>query len=1052
MSRRSTVLLAALCLLILFTGSAHSPRHNEASRCAAVRSALAAALGQTRPLEGRLAGFPHAPFDRSRPRISKPLRTLLRNVEADAAGPGPQDIATLALAKLIGGRTRQAVEDFERAVAADPDDAVLLSDLSVAYLADARENREPASLVKALESAERAVEIDPRLPEALFNRALVRQSLHLNQQAQLAWSQYLEIHSGSGWAAEARERLAKLPAPGAAVQRWEAAKRKLDQAATRGDALIVGQLVAEFPQASREYAEDVLLGDWAEAWTAGNMEKARGALTSARAIGDALRQRNGDQMVSDAVAVIEKEIAEPSSRLEDLARGHRSYREGLRLYQDGQLAAAKHQFQSAERHLTQAWSPFAGWASLRLAICEMQGFDYDRSLMRLERIREAGRSYFSLIGRSQWISGLIHVIQARPTESLAAYRRAFDTFEKLGETENYAIISALIAESLWSSGDLRGALPYHLSALRSVHHLREPLRRQVAFEGSGLTALSLGKPLAALVFQQEALANLEGSKNAAAWIYGLRRRALIEIRAGRIQQARQDLAESRSRLAEVSDKGFHDSLLGDILGVEGQLYEAEDPQKVVAALSKAIGIYRNTRYQTQLALFLGLRARAQANLGRFDLAEADYAEAIRTITQQNEATAQQDLRAWYLAGSRSIFEEMIQLQAGRGEAEHALSYAESGRAQLFRADVLDGPVAMSASEIAKRVPPDVALVEFWIADRQLHAWVVRRGSITPFAIRIDPGALGRRIERLRREITEEQGGEWKEESQNLFNVLIAPLGPALRGVRTVILVPDGVLYTLPFAALLDPAGCYFVERYSLVVSPSASLYIRALLQEENRDSTPLRTVLSLGDPAIDREVLQELPRLPQAGKEATRVANLYPQSRVRVGEEATKEAFLEGLVMYDIVHFAGHAVLNPTEPSSSFLALAPSKLEGDSGVLYGRDLYGATAPSARLVVLSACSTLLGNPSMGDGPSGLARPFLYTGIPTVLGSLWNANDQPTSTFFVEFHRRLRDGLDAAGALRAAQLALISNSDPELSEPASWAGFQLIGAGTSGNYQP
>ncbi len=831
MSRRSILLLAALCSLILLTGSAHPPRHNEASRRVAVRSALAAALGQTRYLEGRLSGFAYAPLDLSRPRISKSLRTLLRNIEAD---PGAQDIATLAVAKLIGGRTRQAVEDLERAVAAAPNDAALLSDLSVAYLADARENREPASLVKALESAERAVEVDPDLPEALFNCALIRESLHLYKQAQLAWSQYLKIDSGSGWTTEARNRLAVLPAPGAAVQLWEAAKRKLDQAAARGDALAVGRLVAEFPQASREYAEDVLLGEWAEAWTAGNMEKAGGVLTSARAIGEALGQHNGERMIGDAVAVIEKAAAEPLSRLEDLAQGHQFYLEGRRLYQDGQLAAAKRQFQDAERHLAQARSPFAGWASLRLAICEMQAFGYGQSLMQLDRIREGGRSYSSLTGRSYWITGLIHVIQARPTESLAAYRRAFDIFARLGETENHAIISALIAESLWNTGDLQGAWSYHLVALRSVHQLRELPRRQVVLEGSSLTALSLGKPLAALAFQQEGLANLEGSKSAAAWIYGLRRRALIEIRAGRIEQARQDLAQARSRLAEVSDQGFRDSLLGDILAVEGRLYETESPEKAVSTLSEAIDIYRNTRYQKQLALFLGRRARAQAALGHLDLAEADYRAAIRAIAQQNEATSQRDLRAWYLAGSRAIFQEMIQLQARRGKTEKALSYAESGRAQLFRDQASERPVAMSAAEISERIPPDVALVEFWIADHQIRSWVVRRGLIKTFSVSLSPRVLGRRIERLRHRITEQKGGEWKEDSQALFDLLIEPIEPALQGARTVVLVPDGDLYNLPFAALLDSAGRYLIEHYALVVSPSASLYVQTLIRDESR--------------------------------------------------------------------------------------------------------------------------------------------------------------------------------------------------------------------------
>lgn len=1043
MSRRSTVLLAALCSLILLTGSAHPPRQNEASRRAAVRSALAAALGQTRSLEGRLAGFPHAPFNLSRPPVSKSLRILLRNIEADAAGTSPQDIATLALAKLIGGRTRQAVEEFERAVAAAPTDAGLLSDLSVAYLADARENQQPGSLIKALESAERAVEIDPRLPEALFNRALIQESLHLYTRSRLAWNQYLEIDSGSGWVTEARERLALLPAPGAAVQRWETTRRKIDQAAARADALVVGRLVAEFPQASREYAEDVLLGEWAEAWLEAKTERARSKLGVARAIGNALRKRNGDRMISDAVVVIEKSILEKSARSSGLAKGHRLYKEGLRLYQDRQLALARDRFQDAGRQLAQAKSPFAGWASFRFAVYEMQRFDYARSLSRLNCLRETSQSYSSLVGRSLWITGLIHSIQARPTESLAAYRRAFRIFDELGEAENRSILSALIAESLWSSGDFRGALPYHLSALRSLRDLRDPPRRQVVLEGSGLTALSLGKPLAALAFQQEALDGLKGSNNAAAWCYGLRRKALIEIRAGRIRRARQDLFQARRWLAEISDEGDRVSLLSHNLAVEGQLYRAEAPRKAVDLLSKTIEIYRSTRYQRQLAFLLAERARAQAALGRLDLAEADYKEAVRAIAQQREATSQRDLRAWYLAGSRAIFQEMIQLQAGRGKGEEALSYAESGRAQLFRDQGPEKPAAMSAAEISERIPPGVALIEFWIADRQLHSWVVRSNSITSFSTLIVPGALDRRIEHLRRGITEEKGSEWRADSRALFDILIGPLQPALRGVGTVVLVPDGNLYNLPFAALLDPAGRYFIEHYALAVSPSASLYVQILTHGKRRSSLPLRSVLSLGDPDLDREVLQGLPRLPQARKEAVRVAALYPQAVVRLGAEATKQRFLGGLATYDIVHFAGHAVVNPAEPSASFLALGPSEPEQDSGVLYARDLYDQPSPVSRLVVLSACSSVLGDSHLGEGLSGLARPFLSVGVPAVVGSLWQVNDQAGRKLFARFYQALRSGLQVTEALRQAQIDMLSSPDPKSSDAASWASFEIIG---------
>ncbi|MGZ9190559.1 MAG: CHAT domain-containing protein, partial [Nitrospira sp.] len=66
-----------------------------------------------------------------------------------------------------------------------------------------------------------------------------------------------------------------------------------------------------------------------------------------------------------------------------------------------------------------------------------------------------------------------------------------------------------------------------------------------------------------------------------------------------------------------------------------------------------------------------------------------------------------------------------------------------------------------------------------------------------------------------------------------------------------------------------------------------------------------------------------------------------------------------------------------------------------------------------------------------------------GVPAVVGSLWRVDDRAAAAFFVEFHRRLRDGLSPAEALRQSQLAITSGSNKI---PSLWAGFQLIGAGT------
>src|SRR5438067_1798433 len=56
--------------------------------------------------------------------------------------------------------------------------------------------------------------------------------------------------------------------------------------------------------------------------------------------------------------------------------------------------------------------------------------------------------------------------------------------------------------------------------------------------------------------------------------------------------------------------------------------------------------------------------------------------------------------------------------------------------------------------------------------------------------------------------------------------------------------------------------------------------------------------------------------------------------------------------------------------------------------VYGLDLH------ADLVFLSACRTALGRIS-GDGVAGLARAFFYAGAASVVSTLWDVADEPTS---------------------------------------------------------
>ena len=100
------------------------------------------------------------------------------------------------------------------------------------------------------------------------------------------------------------------------------------------------------------------------------------------------------------------------------------------------------------------------------------------------------------------------------------------------------------------------------------------------------------------------------------------------------------------------------------------------------------------------------------------------------------------------------------------------------------------------------------------------------------------------------------------------------------------------------------------------------------------------------------------------------------------------------------------------------------------------------------MVLSSCSSAGGLPIGPEGVAPLVRPLIAAGVPAVIGSLWDVEDATAEPLLVSFHRHYRQGLDAADAMRSAQLEILGNTNKSGHRPAlSWAPFQVIGHSTS-----
>ena len=139
---------------------------------------------------------------------------------------------------------------------------------------------------------------------------------------------------------------------------------------------------------------------------------------------------------------------------------------------------------------------------------------------------------------------------------------------------------------------------------------------------------------------------------------------------------------------------------------------------------------------------------------------------------------------------------------------------------------------------------------------------------------------------------------------------------------------------------------------------------------------------------------------------------------------------------------------NSDEPYRSFLLLAPTENDAVGALDAERLLKELRLERTRLVVLSACSSAGGTPVGPEGLAPLVRPLIAAGVPGVVGTLWNVGENSaTAELLVRFHQHYREGLDAADALRLAQLEMLRDPDLERSSVVAWAPFQMVGYASS-----
>jgi CHAT domain-containing protein len=627
--------------------------------------------------------------------------------------------------------------------------------------------------------------------------------------------------------------------------------------------------------------------------------------------------------------------------------------------------------------------------------------------------------------------GNFYLEQKKYALALEYHKLCLQFAEKLGNREKLIISLYSLANTCFRMGDYDNALAYagHSIKLGSEITLLEYVWRAYTLEGKIRRLLK--QPEKAAQSFTEAIATIEH----------LRNQAVID------QQIKQKFFEDKiTPYYEMVDLMVEQNRIPDAWLYAEQakgrvLFETFQSGKV--DLSKSL-----TLEEREKELFL----------------EAEIVFLNTQISKQGKDS------------DKSTVERLqAELKKARNDYEslRAALYAKHPELQIQRGE--PRPVNLNKVALAL-VTPQTALLEYVVLEDKTYLFAVTKNqsnTSTPlsqkvYKIAITRDELSDKVRRFRQQI-ENKSFNVAKLSGELYELLLKPAEQQIKNKSSLLIVPESILWDLPFQAMQSSPARYLIEDFAISYAQSAILLQEIINLKSKGGKNAATTLLAVGNPALGEKADKPLANsvapillapLPQAERQVKQLAALYgsKRSKIYTGTAALEETIKKDAGKYDIVHFATHSILNSTSPMYSHIVLSQvANGLTEDGLLEAWEVAKLDL-NANLVVLSACETARGRVSAGEGVIGLSWAFFVAGSPTTVVSQWKVLSASTTDFMVDFYRNLQAKQTMgkgqrmpnpnaslqpikAEALRQAVLKMLKSS--AYKEPLYWAPFIVIG---------
>ncbi len=372
-------------------------------------------------------------------------------------------------------------------------------------------------------------------------------------------------------------------------------------------------------------------------------------------------------------------------------------------------------------------------------------------------------------------------------------------------------------------------------------------------------------------------------------------------------------------------------------------------------------------------------------------------------------------------------------------------------------------------EVQKNVlKPGQVLLEYFVTTDKCFLFVVQKDTINMIAVPLSQKQLQEMVFGLIepfRSVKNLMDIEYNSNLANeLYKKLISPVESLLEADSDLIIIPDDILFYLPFEALVSELKTseknvkYLIEKYPISYNLSASL-LDPKLTNKRGQNRKRGNLVAFGNPNYSslpdsvRHLRSSLgwnfEPLRYSEAEVMGISEIFTESKLYLGNQATEENVKKESGEFSILHFSAHGLLDENQPLYSGVVLTQDDKEKDDGLLQTYEIFNLDL-NADLVTLSACETGLGKLQRGEGLIGLTRAFMYAGAKSVMVSLWSVHDQSTTYLMKEFYKNLKEkSLKPKNALRMAKLQLLKETtelqgtEISYSNPFYWAPFVLIG---------